>query len=220
MRTAASTLLELDELGVTFKPGQTALGHHWILSDGEDHDVGRTKLFYEGAGKTVGRLMRVTGLSTTGEIHATVNAPDGTELYRLHSTPGKNKHVDISDAGGTLIGQARRNDLSLELFGPDGEITLARIARTSKEDMAFPIETPDGERLGVLTKQKLEVYSPSISQMVFAPQLSSNSIAFQATMHLGFAGSREYHLRVESRPHSEPLATLLALSPVIAAYAY
>ena len=97
---------------------------------------------------------------------------------------------------------------------------LATIARESKDDLAFPIEAPDGERLGVLTKQKLEVSAPSITQMVFAPQLASNTIAFQATMHLGFAGSREYHLLVERRPQSEPLATLFALSPVIAAYAY
>lgn len=92
-----------------------------------------------------------------------MNAPDGGELYRLHSTPGKNTHGEISDAGGTLIGRARRDELSLELFGPEGETALARIARTSKEDMAFPIETPARERLGVLTKQKLEVYSPSIT---------------------------------------------------------
>jgi hypothetical protein len=50
--------------------------------------------------------------------------------------------------------------------------------------------------------------------------LVSNSLAFAATMHLGFAGSREYHLMVEHRPAEEPLATLLSLTPVIAAYAY
>jgi hypothetical protein len=215
-----TALLGLDRLSATFKPGQTALGHRWILHDGDENQVGRTKLFYKGAGKTVGRLMRVTALSTTGTIHATVLASDGAELYRLHSQPGKNAHVEITDAADQPLGRARRRELSLELLGAESDTTLATVTRTSKEELAFPIETPDGERLGVLTKQKLEVSAPSVSQMLFAPKLASDAIAFQATMHLGFAGSREYHLLVERRPEDEPLATLFALSPVIAAYAY
>ena len=147
-------------------------------------------------------------------------AADGTELYRVHSVRGKDAHVDIADAAGTPLGRAHRRELSLELAGPDPGTALATIARASKDDLAFPIEAHGGERLGVLTKQKLETSGPSISDMLFAPDAASNTIAFQATMHLGFAGSREYHLLVERRPASEPLATLLALSPVIAAYAY
>ena len=74
--------------------------------------------------------------------------------------------------------------------------------------------------MAVLTKQKLQTSMPSLTEMVFLPQLASNQIAFQATMHLGFAGSREYHVLIEERPASEPLATLTALSPILAAYAY
>jgi hypothetical protein len=72
----------------------------------------------------------------------------------------------------------------------------------------------------VLTKERLEVSAPSVNAMVFNADATSSQVAFQATMHLGFAGSRQYHLLVESRPREEPLATLLALAPVIAAYAY
>jgi hypothetical protein len=216
----AAGLVGLDRLSAVFKPGQTALGHRWILSDGDDHEVGRTKLFYVGAGKTVGRLMRVTALSTSGSIHAKVLAANGAELFAVHSVPGKERHVDVEDAGGTRIGVGRRRELSLELLGPDGETVLAVVKRQDKEDVAFPIETAGGERLGALTKRRLEVYSPSISEMLFSPDLASDAIAFQATMHLGFAGSREYHLFLDRHPGEEPLRTLVGLAPVIAAYAY
>ena len=74
--------------------------------------------------------------------------------------------------------------------------------------------------MALLTTQKLQTSMPSLTEMVFLPQLASNQIAFQATMHLGFAGSREYHVLIEERPASEPLATLTGLSPILAAYAY
>ena len=152
----------------------------------------------------------------------TVNALSAQNLFERTDSPsdGRQVVVALTDAGGAPVGQARRRELSLELMGPGSNAVLARIERTSKEELAFPIETVGGERLGVLTKQKLETSAPSISQMVFAPQLASNTVAFQATMHLGFAGSREYHLLVERRPESEQLATLVGLTPVIAAYAY
>jgi hypothetical protein len=51
-------------------------------------------------------------------------------------------------------------------------------------------------------------------------ELVTFSSSFSDTMHLGFAKSREYHLLIEDRPTSEPLATLVSLSPMIAAYAY
>jgi hypothetical protein len=38
-------------------------------------------------------------------------------------------------------------------------------------------------------------------------------------MHLGFAGSRECHVRVDE-PIPEPLRTLVVLSPVLAAYVF
>jgi hypothetical protein len=189
MQQKASELVAMDRLSAEFKAGQTALGHRWLLKDGEGNEVGRTKLFYLGAGKTVGRLMKVTALSTSGKIHAKVLAPDGAELFMLHSFPGDQRHVEIEDDSGTRIGVGRRRELSLELLGP-------------------------------LSKRPLEVYSPTISEMVFLPDLTSNQVAFQATMHLGFAGSREYHLFVEKQPHDEPLRTLVGLLPVIAAYAY
>jgi hypothetical protein len=220
MSVDAPELLALERLSVAFKPGQTALGHRWILRDGDEAEVGRTKLFYEGAGKTMGRLMRVTALSTSGTIHARVLGSQGEERFRIHSFPGKDRHVEVENAEGTAVGVARRRELSLDLLAPGAEAPLATITRADREDLAFPIETPSGERLGVLTKQKLEVSAPSISAMVFNSDVTSNQIAFQATMHLGFAGSREYHLLVERRPSEEPLATLLALTPVIAAYAY
>ena len=162
--------------------------------------------------------MKVTALSTSGKIHAKVLAADGTELFTLHSFPGDDRHVEVEDDSGTKLGVAR--ELSLELLGPDGEIVLAVVKRENREDTAFPIESVGGGQIGVLSKRPLEVYSPSISEMVFVPDLTSNQVAFQATMHLGFAGSREYHLFLEKPPRDEPLRTLAGLLPVIAAYAY
>lgn len=210
----------MGRLGAEFKAGQTALGHGWILRDGEGNEVGHTKQFYVGAGKTLGRLMKVTALSTSGKIHAKVLAADGTELFTLHSFPGDNRHVELEDDSGTKLGVGRRRDLSLELLGPDGEIVIAVVRRESRDEEAFPIETVGGEQIGVLSKRPLEVYSPTISEMVFVPDLASNQVAFQATMHLGFAGSREYHVFLKKPPRDEPLRTLAGLLPVIAAYAY
>src|SRR5436305_8200852 len=189
MTATSPGLTELDRPSAVFKAGQTALGHRWILQDENDAEVGHTKLFYERSGKTFGRLMRVTGLSTSGQIHAAVLSAEGAELYKVHSRPGKDARVDITDGDGTPIGWARRRDLSLELFGHESVTALATIVRTSKDDLGFPIEGTAGERLGVLTKRKLETSAPSITQMVFLPQVASNTIAFQATMHLGFSGS-------------------------------
>ncbi len=210
----------MGRLGAEFKAGQTALGHRWILKDGEGNEVGRTKLFYVGSGKTLGRLMKVTALSTSGKIHAKVLATDGSELFTLHSFPGDDRHVEVEGDSGTRLGVGRRRELSLELLGPDGEIVLAVVKRENREEMAFPIEAVGGGQIGVLSKRPLEVYSPSISEMVFLLDLTSNQVAFQATMHLGFAGSREYHLFLEKPPRDEPLRTLVGLLPVIAAYAY
>lgn len=44
----------------------------------------------------------------------------------------------------------------------------------------------------MLSKAPLQVSAPSmpsIYNMVFLPQVAANQTAFQATMHLGFAGS-------------------------------
>ena len=122
---------------VEFKPGSTALGHRWIIKDGDEQEVGRTKLFYEGAGKTVGRLMRATGLSTSGTIHAEVLDSEGATRFKIHSFPGQQAHVALEDGDGVAIGHVRRDGLSLELLASGAEEMIGRIARESKEDLAF-----------------------------------------------------------------------------------
>jgi hypothetical protein len=209
-----------ESYSVRFKPGQTALGHRWLLCDGESEEIGRTKLTYDGAGKSVGRLLRVTGLSTNGTISATVFDEGGEEIVHLRSTPGKDKRVDVYGPDDEPIGGARRRDLALELLAPRTDTVVGSIERAEKDDMAFPILSPDGRRCAVLTKAQLVTSAPSIYNMVFLPDVASNQIAFQATMHLGFAASREYHLLVEERPAGTTLQQLIALTPLIAAYAY
>jgi hypothetical protein len=214
------TLIGLENPSATFKPGKSALGHHWLLQDGDGQEVGRTKYFYQGAGKSLGRVMRATGLSTHGVMRAHVLGADGEELYRVHSTSGKDSRVELTRPDGTPIGAARRRKLSLELVAPPSDTIVGVIERSDKEEMAFPVLDAHGERIAILSTQKIELAAPSISEMVFMPRLASDRIAFQATMHFGFAGAEEYHLHIERAPTSEPLRTLLALAPVLAAYAY
>jgi hypothetical protein len=215
------SLLDHQRLSAHFKPGQSALGHHWILMDGDEQPVGRTKLYYEGAGKTLGRMMRATGLSTAGTIHATIRDASGEDRFRVVSkNKGSEPRLDLEDARGTPVGSAMRKELSLDLLAPPSDTPVGRIVRETKEDMAFAIEDARGERVAVLSKRPVKTVMPSIYDMIVMPEVTSNQIAFAATMYLGFAGSREYHLVVEQQGLLDPLRTLVALSPVIAAYAY
>jgi hypothetical protein len=214
-------LTDHQRLSARFKPGQSALGHHWILQDGDEQPVGRTKLYYEGSGKTLGRMMRATGLSTAGTVHATIRDASGEDRFRLVSkNKGSEPRLDLEDASGTPIGSAMRKELSLDLLAPPSDTPVGRIVRESKEDMAFAIEDARGDRVAVLSKRPVKTVMPSIYDMIVMPEVTSNQIAFAATMYLGFAGSREYHLVVEKQPLPDPLRTLVGLSPVIAAYAY
>src|SRR5581483_310977 len=84
-----------DGLSAAFKPGKSALGHHWVLFEGQQ-EIGRTRLAYEsGAAKTLGRLGRATGMVTKGVTHATITDASGTELFRVHSYP-KDKRVELT----------------------------------------------------------------------------------------------------------------------------
>ena len=141
---------------VEFKPGSTALGHRWIIKDGNEQEVGRTKLFYEGAGKTVGRLMRATGLSTSATIHAEVLDSEGAARFKIHSFPGKQSHVVLEDGDGVAIGHLRREACLLELLAPGARGRWSagspeRAKRTSRSS----VQAADGRRVAVLTKQKL-----------------------------------------------------------------
>jgi hypothetical protein len=214
-------LLNLDRYGAIFKPGQSALGHRWLLKDGEGQDIGRTKLFYEGAGDKVGRrLLRATGLSTSGPTHAKVLNGDGDELFRVFSKKGKPSTVEVMSPDDTVIGIARRNELSLDLLGPEGSVVHGVIARESKDDEAFAINDASGQRVAVLSKQPVQALTPALYDLVFFGDLVDNQFEFQATMHHGFADASQYHLLIEQRPSSEPLRTMVGLAPVIAAYSY
>ena len=129
---------------VEFKPGSTALGHRWIIKDGNEQEVGRTKLFYEGAGKTVGRLMRATGLSTSGTIHAEVLDSEGHALQDplVPGQAGARRTRGRRRGGDRPL---RRDGLSLELLAPGAEAMIGRIARETKRTSRSPSKPPMGD---------------------------------------------------------------------------
>jgi hypothetical protein len=97
---------------------------------------------------------------------------------------------------------------------------LAAISRERADEETFPVVDADGAPLGVLSRKQLQAHGSGVESVAAAAEIVNLSSSFSATMHLGFAKSREYHLLIERHPASEQLATLLWLSPIIVAYAY
>lgn len=224
MTVASSTVLTaVRNLSVVFKGGQSALGHHWRLLDGDGQEVGRTKLYYDDlGGKTVGRLMRATGLSQRGDINAQVRDASGEVAFRIFATRRTpTGRLDLKNAIGELIGSAQREEGGLVLLAPPSDTVVGRITKDEEQEFAYRILDASGGRLAVLTTRRVESKQPSIAEWVFLPEVAGNQVAYQATIHAGFAGSREYHLLLDGEPPAtEPLRTLVTLAPLIAAYAY
>lgn len=224
MGSESSSLVARGGLSAAFKAGKSALGHHWVLFDGPQ-EIGRTKLVYEsGTAKTLGRLGRATGIVTKGVTHATIADATGAECFRVHSYP--EKRVELTDSEGAPLGEARRSDDTLSLHAHGGR-PLATITRPDDTEVKqFPIIAAEGGAVAVLSTQylgqstvsTLESAASTIELVDFFT-LGAHGGSFNATMHLGFAGSREYHVRVD-QPIPEPLHTLVLLSPVLAAYVF
>jgi hypothetical protein len=212
-------------LSAAFKAGKSALGHHWVLFDRRD-EIGRTRLVYEsGSAKTLGRLGRATGIVTKGVTHAAISDASGAECFRLHSYP-KDNRVELTDAGGRPVGEARRVERTLSIHGHGGP-ALATITRPDDDDVKqFPVIMAGGGEVAVLSTEYLGESNvstvesaASAIELVDFFTLGAHGGSFDATIHLGFAGSREYHVRVDE-PVPEPLHTLVVLSPVLAAYVF
>lgn len=225
MEPDSSAFVARSSLSAAFKAGKSALGHHWVLFDGPE-TIGRTKLVYESGGaKTLGRLGRATGVVTKGVTHATITDATEDECFRLHSYP-KDKRVEVIDAEGAHVGEARRTDRALSIHADDGP-ALATITRPDDKGVKqFPVVANEGGEVAVLSTEylgqsKVSTVESAASaiELVDFFTLNSHGGSFNATMHLGFAGSREYHVRVDE-PVSEPLRTLVVLSPVLAAYVF
>jgi hypothetical protein len=225
LRPDSSALVGRRSLSAAFKAGKSALGHHWVLFDGPDA-IGRTKLVYESGGaKTLGRLGRATGIVTKGVTHATITDATEAECFRLHSYP-KDKRVEVTDARGSTVGEAQRTERTLTIHA-DGGPSVATITRPDdKEVKQFPVVASQGGEVAVLSTEylgqsKVSTVESAASavELVDFFTLNSHGGSFNATMHLGFAGSREYHVRVDE-PIPEPLRTLVVLSPVLAAYVF
>jgi hypothetical protein len=225
MGSESSEFVARGALSAAFKAGKSALGHHWVLFEGQQ-EIGRTRLVYEsGAAKTLGRLGRATGVVTKGVTHATISNTTGTECFRVHSYP-KDTRVELTDAEGAPIGEARRAERTLSIHAPGGS-SLATITRPDdKEVKQFPVVAGEGGEVAVLSTEYLAQSTvgtlesaASAIEVVDLFTFGAHGGSFDATMHLGFAGSREYHVRVD-QSIPEPLSTLVVLSPVLAAYVF
>jgi hypothetical protein len=225
MRPESSHFVDRGALSAAFKAGKSALGHHWVLFDGQQ-EIGRTKLAYEsGTAKTLGRLGRATGVVTKGVTHATITDASGAECFRVHSYP-KDRRVELTDADGAVLGEARRAERTLSIHANGGSSPVTITRPDDKEIKQFPVITTDGGEVAVLSTQylgasqvsKLESAASAVELVDFFT-LGSHGGSFDATMHLGFAGSREYHVRVD-QAIPERLRSLVVLSPVLAAYVY
>jgi hypothetical protein len=207
------------EIVARFVSGLSPLGHHWDLLDGEERPLGRSRYAYDGAGKVGRRLQRAIGFGTTAEMRASVLDAEGAERLRVRST-ARPSRVELTDAIGTPLGAVRRDELALELLSPAGDGVVGRVDRDNKDDVAWPVLDARGAQVAVLARTRPEIKGPSLSDWVFAVDMASNHTALQATMHFGFAGSPEYRVIADELPAAQPLRTLVAELPILAAYAY
>jgi hypothetical protein len=225
MGSESSALVDRDGLSAAFRAGKSALGHHWVLFDGQQQ-IGRTELVYESAAaRTVGRLGRATGVVTKGVTHAAITDASGAECFRVHSYP-KDKRVELTDAEGGPVGEARRVERTLSIHASGGPSLATITLPDDKNVKQFPVIIDEGGEIAVLsteylgrsTVSTLESGASAI-EVVDLFTLGTHGGSFNATMHFGFAGSREYHVRLD-QPILEPLRTLAVLSPVLAAYVF
>jgi hypothetical protein len=220
------TLFETTALEAVFKPGKTALGHHWELRTPDGEVVGRTERRYGGGvvGRTLWRTVTVTGMDADNDIRADVLDGDGQVVARLFSrNERQDRRVEVSDAGGRPIGVVhRRPGEGFVLEDPAGT-AVGRIPIPEGAEAPWELVDADGRRLGLLGREAAQL-ARDASLLDFAVGINTitdNARDFQRTMHLGFAFSRSYAIALaQPLPADEPLRTLAVLTPVIAGYAY
>jgi hypothetical protein len=219
---AQSPLLQHRSLGASFDAGLTALGHGWKLFDADEQQVGQTERVFQGAGKVFGRFATATGLDKGDGIRADVKDADGEPVIRLYSVVRKGKpQVELGWPDGTPIGTVWRTKgegLRFEV-GPSATV-VARIA--VPDDLTEPWSLTDqaGTEIGAMARTKAKKISFSYMDnwlLDGRPQASD----FQATMHFGFAFSKEYAVRLDDDANlADPLRVFAVLAPVIAGYSY
>ncbi len=217
-------VLTLTELTATFKPGNSALGHHWNLFDADENPVGRTKREYGGgvAKRGMWRMVTATGMDSGQDIKAQVLDGDGKAIAHVFSRNEKqDPRVEVSDGDRRPIGSVHNVDgEELRYDDATGQV-IARVPLVVGAE-AWQLEAADGTPLGVLSRVKA-VRAKGPSLLDYATGLNTvtdNAQDFQRTMHLGFAFSNTYGVALAELPPPGTLRTLAVLTPVIAAYAY
>jgi hypothetical protein len=224
--TASDSLLRLPVLTAVFKKGQTMLGNHWRLYDGNGEQVGRTRRVYEGVGGKVGkRLAVVTGLSTAGS--ATVEVLDGTGAVvgSVFGKGGERTTATLSDAGGSVVGSAT-HEFEVAVTLKDEHDTLLATVETPPDDsdpagQLFPVRDVTGRQIAALARDPHAFAGQSIiGDLVFDFMGQANWEA-ELLRHYGFRRSNSYTVALlDGAPPDGPLRTLTAMLPVLAGHLY
>jgi hypothetical protein len=155
-----ATLLDQMVLTARFKPGASALGHHWVVTDADDRDVGRTRRAYPGG--VAGRLLRRTAVATgfTGEdITTDLLGAGGRPVARLASK-AKQKRVDVTRPDGSAVGSARRVEgEGLTLEQPDGRPAGA-VPIGAGAPAPWPVLDAAGATVGAMVLTKAQRVAP------------------------------------------------------------
>lgn len=165
--------------------------------------MGRTRRVYTGGAvaRTLWKVMTLTGTDAGGSHQAEVLDGDGRLVATIAAHNDSTEcRTELRDPTGEPLGIVHRPiDGGMELKTPDGTALAQMTYRPGQPD---PIEVhgAEGGRVAVLTRGDLPGASP--------------------TAHLGFAGATAYTVELQGPAPDEPLRSLLALLPVIAAYSY
>ena len=220
----AAQLLEQRAVTAVFRPGRTALGHHWTLADPEGREIGRTRRTHTGGlvGRTLWKTVTVTGMDAGNDIHADVFDAAGQVIVRLIGRGGKERRVEVAAADGAPVAVVRRDpNLGFTYEDPAGRV-VGRVPMGPGQDPPWEIRDAGGGVVAALTREPAREVPLEglLSDLLGVPSINESTRDFERTMHLGFARSRTYGVTIMVVPEDRLLHLLLVLTPVLAGYSY
>jgi hypothetical protein len=215
-------LLQRPHWAAVFKPGRSPLGHHWRLVDprADDAPLGRTKRVYR---NVLLRTVTVTGLDSGNDIRADVFDGDDrvAQVFSAWRTKTKSRTVELRDAQDALLGSSAHDTEASRLLLLDGAGSEVGRLEHEGED-PWPVLDAGGTRIGVLTREPLPLTEYRLLEdLLVDVGPTERRRDFEATFHLGIGGAQRYEVALDpAATVAEPLRTLAAALPLLAAYSY
>lgn len=206
----------------TFKPGTTALGHHWELVDPEADDapLGRTRRVYK---NTLFRTITVTGMDSGNDIRADVFDGDErvAQVFSAWRTKPGTRTVELRRADDTLLGTSANDHKAHRLALLDsGGSEVGRLFYEGEDP--WPVLDAAGTKIGAVVRQPFAYTEYSLLEdavLGWAP--GEHARDFQRTFHLGIGASMRYEVVLDpAAAPAEPLRTLASALPLLAAHSY